>query len=142
MLSASCCTASNMIVDKFNERIGAIEDAVEHFGCHSSASTYGNYHDRPESTLHLDLAGQSAVPYRQGNAKRNSESQCGRVVSRRAHNEKDQIQASDYPEEMSNGVTAEQHHTEQGVEAREDESEDDQSPPAPGSGEIFASQEN
>ena len=63
------------IVDECDERIGAIEDAVERFGSHGGASTYGDDHDRPESTLHLDLAGQGAVPYRQGNANRNGESQ-------------------------------------------------------------------
>ena len=130
------------IVDECDERIGAIEDAVERFGCHRDAGTYGDDHDRPESALHLDFARQGAVPYRQGNANRNGESQCGCIVSRRAYNEKDQIQASDYPEEMSDGVTAEQHHTEQGVEARAHKSEDDQLSPTPGSGEIFASQEN
>ena len=98
------------IVDERDERIGAIEDAVERFGSHSGASPYGDYYDWPESTLHLELAGHGAVPYRQGNTNRNGESQCGWVVSRRAYNEKDQIEASDYPEEMSNGVTAEQHH--------------------------------
>ena len=130
------------IVAECDERIGVIEDAVERFGCHSRAGTYGDDHDRPEGTLHLDFAGEGAVPYWQGNANRNGKSQCGCVVSRRAYNEKDHIQASDYPEEMSNGITAEQHHTEQGVEARGDESEDDELPPAPSSGEIFASQEN
>jgi len=84
------------IVDGCDERIGAIEDAVKHFGSHSDASTYGDYQYRPESTLHSDFARQEAVPYRQGIGNQERESRCGSVVSRRAHNEKDQIQASDY----------------------------------------------
>ena len=77
------------IVAEYDERIGAIEDAVQRFGSHSGAGTYSDYQNRPESTLHLDLAWQGAVPYRQGNANRNGESRRGCVVSRRAHNEKD-----------------------------------------------------
>ena len=137
MLSATCCTASNRSSTNVMSGSERSKNVVYRFGCDSGASPYRDDHDGPEGTLHLEFAGHVTVPYRQGNANRNDEGQCGRVVSRRAYNEKDQIQGADYPEEMSNGITAEQHRTEQGIEACEDESEDDQSPPAPGSGEIF-----
>src|SRR5579859_25818 len=130
------------IVDRCDERIGAIEDAIYRLGCYSGASAYSDCQDRPERALHLVLARQGAVPYRQGDANRNGESHSRSVVRHGANNEKDQIQASDDPEEMSDGVTTEKDHPEQGVEACGDESENHQTPPAPSGGEILASHEN
>src|SRR5580658_3122843 len=43
---------------------------------------------------------------------------------------------------MSNGITAEQHHPEKGVEARGNKCQHEDPPTSPGCGEIFTSKEN